>query len=241
MFRQKKVIALIPTGGSGARMGTDVKKQYLNLEGIEILNWTLKHISSSEWIDEIIVIVPKEDILEVTEKISVWIQVDCILKPIKVIPGGKTRQESVYLGLQAMEKYEEYVLIHDGVRPFVPIAFIERYLETLEQNKSLSGVVAGQRVTDTLKKVDKDHLITGTVDRDTIWSVQTPQVFRCAELIRAHAFALAHEVFVTDDAALLETLCESIAIVESPSNNIKITKPYDLELAKSILKSYPLE
>ena len=241
MFRQKKVIALIPSAGSGNRMGADVKKQYLKLDGKEILNWTIKHLLTSEWIDEAIVIVPAEDADEVEHKISEWILVDKIEKNVRVVVGGATRQDSVYCGLKSISENEGYVLIHDGVRPFVPIGLIERYLESLDKERQISGAVAGLRVTDTLKKVDTDKIIVETVDRMSVWSVQTPQVFEIDKLIQAHAFAQANAISATDDAALLELLGEKVTIIESTYENIKITKPFDLVLAESIFKDYRLE
>lgn len=241
MFRQKKVTALIPSAGSGNRMGADVKKQYLKLEGKEILNWTINHLLTSEWIDEAIVIVPADDVDSVAQKISEWVRVDKIEKNISVVAGGATRQDSVYCGLKSINDSEGYVLIHDGVRPFVPIELIGKYLESLDRERHISGVVAGMRVTDTLKRVDPHQIILETVDRASVWSVQTPQVFEIDKLVVAHAFAQANTISATDDAALLELLGEKVIIVESTSENIKITTPFDLVLAESIFKRYRLE
>ncbi len=241
MFRQKKVTALIPSAGSGNRMGADVKKQYLKLEGKEILNWTIKHLLNSEWIDEAIVIVPSEDVGTVKHKISEWVRIDKIEKNVSVVAGGVTRQDSVYCGLKSINGNEGYVLIHDGVRPFVPIELIGKYLEALDPEHHISGVVAGMRVTDTLKRVNENQIILETVDRASVWSVQTPQVFEIDKLVVAHGFAKANAISATDDAALLEFLGEKVIIVESTSENIKITKPFDLVLAESIFKRYRSE
>lgn len=236
MYRNKKTCALIPAAGSGTRMGMGIKKQYLTLNGKEILNWTLENLLGHDSIDEAVIIVPTEDLEEVLDKVTGWLDDARIKKPFKVIAGGTTRQASVYHGLLALDGHTDYVLIHDGVRPFVPHDQINAFLDAIMDN-GISGVIAGNQVTDTLKRVDNDQVIIETLDRASTWAVQTPQIFDCESLKAAHEVALERQLTATDDAALLEILGKRTKIVQSDAENIKITKPFDLIVAEAIMKA----
>lgn len=236
MYRLKKISALIPAAGSGTRMGMGLKKQYLTLHGKEILNWTLDNLLGHDCIDEAVIIVPAEDVEEVQEKVKRWFATSCISTPYKVVAGGETRQESVYRGLLALEQPTNYVLIHDGVRPFVPQQQITGFLDVIMDDQTIDGVIAGLRVTDTLKRVDEESIILETLDRACVWAVQTPQIFDYNLLRTAHEQASAMHLTTTDDAALIEALGRRTKIVESDASNIKITKPFDLIAAEAILK-----
>lgn len=236
MYLDKKVTILLPTAGAGTRMGGNVRKQYLLLREKEILRWTLEHLNKISYWDELFVIVPSEDVVDVNEKISEWL-FDTTRK-IMVIPGGETRQQSVLNGLKASGNDTEYVIVHDGVRPFIPIVKTETALKKLIETPVLYGIIAGVKVTDTLKSVNLAEVIESTVDREKIWAVQTPQIFRYKELVDAHYSATQQNIAVTDDAALLETMGNSVGIFESDRSNIKITEPYDLILADVLIDRY---
>ena len=240
MYRGKKIVALIPAAGMGTRMGTEQKKQFLMLGEKEILNWTITHLLCCLWIDQVVVIAPKEDVDNLESKINKWTNESEFLIPISVIEGGETRQESVYNGLISIQKMEispDFVLIHDGVRPFIPLEQMNLFFDIL-LDTSFKGVIAGTPVTDTLKKVDSTLKILETVDRSVTWAVQTPQVFEWTALNSAHKNALENKLNVTDDAALLELIGYESKIIECSSDNIKITKPFDLILAEFILNHY---
>ena len=241
MFNDKRVIALVPAAGIGQRMGAGQKKQYLKLKDREILEWTIKHVLSDAWIDEAVIIVPTEDLTDVCAKVVKWLGDFMRDKTVEVISGGVTLQESVYNGLRYIkEKYDEpmYVVIHDGVRPFFPQGKLVDFLEVLKNTSEIDGAIAGTEVTDTLKRIDDNMVILDTVDRATIWSVQTPQVFNFEALMAAHVFAIERKLSVTDDAALLEAVGKRSVIVPCPSDNIKITKPVDLIVAETLFESY---
>ena len=145
-----------------------------------------------------------------------------------VVPGGPRRQDSVRLGLEALGGCE-YVLVHDGPRPFVTHDLIERALEAARES---GAAVPAVPVTDTIKEAGADGFVTSTLDRSRLWAVQTPQAFRRDILLRAHAEITAD---VTDDAAMVEALGIPVRIFEGDRRNIKITTPQDLVLAEAML------
>lgn len=241
MFNEKCVIALIPAAGMGQRMGAGQRKQYLALNGREILHWTLSHVLLEKRIDEAVVIVPNEDVDEVRLKVEQWVSKMDTDVEVHVIVGGSTRQESVYNGLCLIKEKrgeDAYVVIHDGVRPFFPQRKLVEFLEAISSVPEIDGAIAGAEVTDTLKTIGEDKLILGTVDRSRVWSVQTPQVFNMSALLAAHIFAKEQSISVTDDAALLEAVGKKAMIIPCPSDNIKITKPVDLIIAETLFDSY---
>lgn len=241
MFNDKRVVALIPAAGMGQRMGAGQKKQYLKLNGKEILEWTLKHVISDVLIDEAIIIVPTDDLADVSSKVVGWLDGFERRSKVEIISGGTTRQESVFNGLcHVKKKYADpvYVVIHDGVRPFFPKGRLVDFLEVLKNSTEIDGAIAGAEVTDTLKRIDDNRVILGTVDRSRVWSVQTPQVFNFEALLDAHKFAVERNLSVTDDAALLEVVGRRAVIVPCPSDNIKITKPVDLIIAETLFETY---
>lgn len=232
MINDRKVAALIPAAGMGVRMGSGIKKQFLSLEDMEILNWTLLKMWQSEIIDEIIVMAPSTDLEEVIVKISRWQQNAGSSTPTKVILGGESRQASVFEGLKSVSEGVHIVVIQDGVRPFVPVEQLEEMCLKLS---ACDGVVVALRSTDTLKQVDEKGVITGTIDRDKVWSVQTPQVFNYDKLLKAHELSHSQGFVATDDASLIEHMGGTVVVVESKKTNIKITTPFDLYIAKAIL------
>lgn len=237
MIRDKRIGALIPAAGSGTRMGGNQRKQYMMLKGREILEWTLCRLLPDSQIDEVKIIVPEEDVVLVSNKVAAWQLQYGFSAEIQVIAGGETRQASVYNGLSALKEDVDYVVIHDGVRPFAKSEWVEQYIAKLENNPEVAGIIAGTAVTDTLKSVDQNHVISGTVDRSQIWAVQTPQIFKYKTLKKAHEEAFMKNAVVTDDAAILELSGHHVIIEPSDPSNIKITKPFDLVLAEVILNS----
>lgn len=240
MYKNKRIVALVPAAGSGTRMGMNQKKQFLELEGKEILNWTLKHLLLCALIDEVVVIAPAEDCAELAVKISEWKVSDGFIIPIHVVEGGQTRQLSVKNGLNFLDHYQknfEYVLIHDGVRPFLPYDQIQVFLDEFS-NRAIKGVIAATPVTDTLKQVNDSLEIVETIDRSKAWAVQTPQVFDYKTLHTCHFSVEAENATATDDAALLEKFGFTCGVLKCNDHNIKITKPFDLLVAEAILRVY---
>jgi len=226
---------IIVAGGNGSRMAAVKKKQYILIDEIPILTRTLKAFDQANQIDNIILVVPKED------------QEYCQLKilnpynfkhPIHIIQGGKKRQESVFNGLtylkeQKILKQDAIILIHDGVRPFVKNEIIEKSIQGAKQNGACIPVV---KLTDTIKEVTQNSLIMKTLDRENLYSAQTPQAFKFNLIFSAFEHAIKHSFTGTDDASIVEYFGHSVVICEGSKLNIKITTPDDLILGNYILK-----
>ena len=224
-----KVAAIIPAAGSGSRMGLPSPKQFFELEGVPILIHTLQVFQQVESIGLIIVVVPCENCTWVEEQVQKY----NLSKVFKVIAGGKHRQDSVLAGLEVLPLEIELVLVHDGVRPFVPVSVIENCLKEAEKNGAAMVAVP---VKDTLKAVSRDNVIEQTIDRSGVWQAQTPQAAKVSLLKKAFADVIKHKDFIaTDEAALLERVNIPVKVVEGSEKNIKITRPEDLILAKAIL------
>lgn len=224
-----KVAAIIPAAGSGLRMGLPAPKQFLELGGIPVLIHTLRVFQQIGAIGHIIVVVPQES-CSVTRDLVLHYQLD---KIDAVIAGGKERQDSVFAGLEILPAEVELVLVHDGVRPFVPVSVVENCL--LEAEKS-GAAMAAVPVKDTLKSVSSRNVIMDTVDRSGVWQAQTPQAASKSLLKKAYNAAAAEKNFVaTDEAGLLQLIGQPVKVVEGSELNIKITRAEDLVLAKAIL------
>jgi 2-C-methyl-D-erythritol 4-phosphate cytidylyltransferase len=227
-----KRIAIVPAAGMGKRMGGSINKQYLLLADKPILAHTLDFFQQAEFIDEIYPVVPQEEInycrTNVVEKYG-------IDKVKQIVAGGAERQNSVLNALRAISAdADDIVLIHDGVRPFVPLAAIRRSMEiACEYNGALVAVP----VKDTVKVVN-DAFAVDTPPRETLWLAQTPQTFRYGIIRTAHELAEAEGFLGTDDSSLLERHGMKVHIVIGDYRNIKITTPEDLVLAEAILTIY---
>jgi 2-C-methyl-D-erythritol 4-phosphate cytidylyltransferase len=223
------VTVLIPAAGQGRRMGTALSKQYLEVGDRPILAHTLAVFQQHPKIDQIYVIASPEAVdycrAEIVERFA-------LSKVKAVVAGGPERQSSVWLGLQACDAGEDdLVLVHDGVRPLLTGACIDRLLTVVAK---VGACVVAVPVKDTIKEVESG-MVRSTPDRQRLWQVQTPQGFRAGLLRRAHQQALREGYRGTDDAALVERLGETVAVVEGDYRNIKITTAEDLLLASALL------
>lgn len=229
-----KYAAIVLSAGRGKRMNSTVPKQYLLLNGKPVLYYSLLAFENS-MVDEIILVTGEEDIAycqkEIVERYN-------IRKVKSIVAGGKERYHSVFCGLQELERREsqaEYVMIHDGARPFVDNAMIERCAESVEIYKAC---VAGMPVKDTIKIADEDLFAAQTPKRSDVWMVQTPQVFERDLIYQAYRNIMAREqsgnlISVTDDAMVVETVTAcKVKMVMGSYENIKITTPEDLEIAQ---------
>lgn len=233
MYDGKKIGAIIPAAGMGNRMKTTEKKQFMMLENREILEWTLINILKSETIDMIWVVVPLESVCVVEVKVAKWIEKYGFIQPINVIEGGSNRQESVYKAINCIPSSFEWVVVHDGVRPFVDSKWLDRNLNHMTE---FDSIVSATPSTDTLKIVDTSHIVQKTLNRDEIWSVQTPQVFKREILKDVHEKAKKDNFFGTDDASLMEKYNYKVLLCEGEKSNIKITSPMDLIIGRAILE-----
>lgn len=235
---EKKYAAIVLSAGKGTRMNSAVPKQYLMLEGKPVLYYSLLAFEKS-MVEEIILVTGKDDIeycqKEIVEKYG-------FNKVKAVIAGGKERYHSVFCGLTELNKEKcppDYVMIHDGARPFVNDSIIFRCAEAV---KKFQACVAGMPVKDTIKIADEQLFAKETPERKYVWQVQTPQVFEFPLICQAYQELLDREdngesFAITDDAMVLETICHrKVKLVEGSYENIKITTPEDLKIADVFLQ-----
>ena len=226
-----KTVAIIPAAGSGLRMENERPKQFLDVDGRPLLAVTLEKFQVCPIIHTIILVVPEKDVAYSESEI---VERHRLTKVGKVVAGGVRRQDSVRLGIEASEGDCELVLIHDGVRPLVAPDLIVRAVEAAQKNRA---VITGLAAKETVKEIDQDALVVRTYDREKIWLVQTPQVFRYEDILMAHRRAVEEGwEEVTDDALLVERVGIPVKVVEGSEDNIKVTTPQDLELVQLLLK-----
>ncbi|NDJ20731.1 2-C-methyl-D-erythritol 4-phosphate cytidylyltransferase [Nostoc sp. B(2019)] len=221
---------LIPAAGIGKRMGSNRNKLLLTVRSQPIIAWTLKAAEAASKISWIGIISQPTD----------WPDFKIILadlkltKPVELIQGGSTRQESVYNGLQALPADAKQVLIHDGARCLVTPDLFNSCAEAI---RHCPGLIAAVPVKDTIKVVDDNGLIQSTPDRRQLWAAQTPQGFDVKLLKQCHAEGVRLGWEVTDDAALFERCGIEVQIVQGEETNLKVTTPQDLAIAEFILRS----
>ena len=241
-----KRTAIVLSAGSGKRMNTETKKQYLLIKDKPIIYYSLDTFQQSSIIDEIVLVASADDMSFVKEEI---VDKYGFTKVNHIVSGGKERYNSVYNGLMCC-KDSEYVFIHDGARPFITEEILKRTMGVLEEYGS---AVVGMPVKDTIKIVDEDNVVLDTPNRKTVWQVQTPQCFKADIVIPAYQKLIDEEnsgellkrgIQVTDDAMVVETFYSeemsdnfSVRLVEGSYENIKITTPDDLKVAEVFLQS----
>ncbi len=223
------VVAVVPSAGQGTRMGGSTRKQYLSLGGVPLLAITLQVLQQISSIREIILSVPQDDIDECRRNI---VEAFALGKVTQIVSGGIRRQDSVRNGLLAISHPPDLVLIHDGVRPFIQGEIVERCIGCAQQT---GAAVVAMPIHDTVKRVDEQHVILETLNREELWQIQTPQVFRYDSLFAAHQRAQQERWEATDDAALIERAGHPVSVVEGSCFNIKITRPDDLIVGEAIL------
>ncbi len=214
-----KTGAVIVAAGSGKRMGTGIPKQFILLNDKPILLHTAEKFEACPQIDEIIVVTGQKDISLTKD----------ILKDIKklkaVVPGGAERQNSVFNGLEALSPNIDYVLIHDGVRPFIEIKDIQKIIKEVKKYKAC---VMGVKTKDTIKICSPEGFVENTPDRSLLWNAQTPQAFETKTIKAAYGKIIADGVLVTDDSMAAEYIGIKVKMTEGSYSNIKITTPEDL-------------
>ena len=220
--------AIIAAAGSSTRFGEN--KQTQKILDVPVLIHTLRAYEASDCIDEIIIVTKKEDV-ELWKK---QCKLFSIKKVTRIIEGGKTRQESVLCGFEAIDKKSKFVAIADGARCLVtPMNINDVCFAAYKHN----AATAAHKATDTIKIARSGRFIESSPNRDTVWSAQTPQVFK-TNLYRAAAYtALKEGVEATDDNSLVEFIGHPIYLVECGAQNIKITTKDDIIIAQSILQA----
>lgn len=222
-----QVSAIIAAGGQGRRMNSSISKQFLNIKGHPILYYTLNKFEKMDKIKSIVLVTSSDDFDYTREIIKRY-----RFKKIKIVKGGKERQDSVYNGLRELSPQTDIVVIHDGVRPFVPIKIIENSISAAVKFKAVGAAVP---VKDTIKVVGENNTIKTTPDRKTLWAMQTPQSFSYNVIMKAYDKAMYEGFYGTDDTVLVERLGLPVKIIEGAYENIKITTPEDMIFAETFI------
>jgi 2-C-methyl-D-erythritol 4-phosphate cytidylyltransferase len=225
------VTAIVLAAGAGQRIGADVSKMYLSIAGRPLVLRALDRMFAAKSIEEVILVVGENEL----ETCAAMLRRDAALvnRPWVLQSGGSTRQQSARRGLEKVDAVADIIVIHDGARPFVSAALIDRLVEAAAEK---GAAVAGLPVRDTIKVVGSDGLIQSTPERRSLWEVQTPQVFKRELIIAAHAAAAIKGVEATDDAMVVEQFGKPVFVLEGERSNIKITLPEDIWLAEMMIR-----
>ncbi len=228
LAKTMQVSVILPAAGLGTRMGKSAKKQFLQLDGAPILVHTLRRFAGIESVAEIIVACRAEDM----DEVRAMVESEPQAKPVRLVEGGDSRQESVEHALATVADTVDLVAVHDAVRPFADEVMIRKVIE----EASVAGAaIAGIVPVDTVKQVHLAKIQT-TISRDRLVLAQTPQAFHTALLKQAFAKAREDGFIGTDESSLVERLDSvEVHVVPGSDRNIKITKPTDLDLARHYL------
>jgi 2-C-methyl-D-erythritol 4-phosphate cytidylyltransferase len=212
-------------------MGSEVPKQFLELDGVPIVLLTLRRLMECRDISEFLIATRGEE----TDSLEQRLAKEKFSGTVRVVKGGETRQQSVGNALAQVSSDAELVLVHDAVRPFVTTEQVQR---VIAEARTRGAAILGIPAIDTIKEVRRSSLpqdvalISATIPREKIVLAQTPQVFRTMLLKEAFARAEQDGVTASDEAALVERLGHDVYVVQGSERNIKITKPADMELAR---------
>src|SRR5271169_1879497 len=232
-----RVTAILPAAGLGTRMGADTPKQFLSLDGVPLLLFTLRRLAACPAITDFVISTRAEEIDAVTASVASL----NLGRPVRVVRGGDTRQDSVANALTEVPSESDLILVHDAVRPLVTRAQIERVIAEAE---ACDAAILGVPAMDTVKEVKRTTpqggssdvaLITATIPRERVVLAQTPQVFRTSVLLEAFARARQDGVTASDEAGLVERMGHDVHVVVGSERNLKITRPGDIELAEFYL------
>ena len=218
---------IIPAAGQGKRMGAGKNKLLLELNNIPVLIHSLKVFEEDELCEGIILAVNPLDVAEFKS----LLKKHKVKKVLDLVPGGKERQDSIYNALKTV-KNDGIILVHDAARPFILKKHIHRLLDTAQKT---GAAIIGVPAKDTMKTV-RDQVVMATVERSSLWAVQTPQAFRFSILYKAYERAEKDHFIGTDDASLVERISHPVTMVEGDYDNIKLTTQEDLFFAQAILK-----
>ncbi len=232
VFMERKNTAIVLAAGQGKRMNSKVQKQFLELGGKPLLYYSLKCFQDSGMIRDIILVTGAESVPFCKEEI---VEKYGLTKVTKVIPGGKERYDSVYEGLLSCEN-SDFVLIHDGARPFITEEIIRRGIQGVEKT---GACVIGMPSKDTVKIADTQGYVAETPERSSVWTIQTPQIFEYNLIREAHEKIRCRDMSaITDDAMVVEQETGvKVVLVEGSYKNLKITTPEDLDIAEIFLKA----
>src|SRR6202521_1148888 len=229
------VTAILPAAGLGTRMGTEMPKQFLELDGVPLLIFTLRRLAACPAITDYVIATGAEEV----DAIAASVAKENLGRPVRVVRGGDTRQDSVANALSEVPSDADLILVHDAVRPLVTRDQIER---VIAEAVSCDAAILGVPAMETVKEVKRASLpadvalITATIPRERVVLAQTPQVFRATLLLEAFARARADGVSASDEAGLVERIGHDVHVVVGSERNLKITRPGDMELAEFYLR-----
>ena len=229
------VTAILPAAGLGTRMGADTPKQFLALDGVPLLLFALRRLAACPAIAEFVIATRAEEVDSVTASVAS----ENLGRPVHVVRGGDTRQDSVANALAEVSPEADLILVHDAVRPLVTVSQIER---VIAEAASCDAAILGIPAMDTVKEVKRASLptdvalITATIPRERVVLAQTPQVFLASLLLEAFARARQDGVTASDEAGLVERIGRDVHVVVGSERNLKITRPGDMELAEFYLR-----
>ncbi len=221
--------AILVAGGSGERFGGDVPKQYQMVAGRPLMAWTVEQFEKASSIDEIIIVVAEDYLLYVNNQVINPFKFE---KVVKIVPGGENRTESVCRGLESLPISTGYVAVHDAVRPLVKPSDINAVVLEAASHRA---AILGRPVAETIKRVRED-MILATVDREYLFTAETPQVFQYDLLKQAYEKGMKDNQAMTDDAAMVEAYGFKVKLVPSTGPNPKVTAKDDLDFVRFILE-----
>lgn len=229
-----RIAAIVPAAGLGTRMGADQPKQFLELDGMPLIIFTLRRLAASPAITDFFISTRAEDVMSVQDKVAKA----ALGRPARVVHGGDTRQQSVANALAQVDPSTEIVLVHDAVRPFVTREQIER---VIAEARARGAAILGIPAVDSVKEVKRASLpadvalISATVPRERIVLAQTPQAFQYPLLRDAFRKAQRDGVTASDESALVERFGQDVYVVQGSERNLKITRASDMDLARFYL------
>jgi 2-C-methyl-D-erythritol 4-phosphate cytidylyltransferase len=230
-----RIAAILPAAGLGTRMGAEMPKQFLELDGLPLVVFTLRRLAECPALTHFYIATLPEEVAGLERRLGQ----EKLGRPVRVLRGGATRQESVARALAEVPADTDLVVVHDAVRPLVTREQVER---SIEQAGACGAAIVGVPASDTIKEVKRGSLpkdvalITATIHRERIVLAQTPQVFKTALLKEAFARAAQDGFTASDEASLVERLGHEVRVVQGSERNLKITRPGDLELARFFLQ-----
>lgn len=223
------VTAVVVSAGRSERMRASVSKQFLPVCDVPVIARTLSAFEACRTVGEVVVVARLDDMVEIAQLVKEY----GFAKVVRIVPGGRTRQQSAMAGVRAMNESTAFVAVHDGARPLVTPACIDRIVRAAAEKRAVSAAV---RCKDTVKIADEKGAVLSTPDRGRLWNIQTPQVFEKSLYQRALETALEEKADYTDDCQLVEHAGGKVYLEDGEYTNIKITTPEDIAVAEAILR-----
>lgn len=230
-----RTVAILPAAGLGTRMGAEMPKQFLELNGVPLVVFTLRRLATCPEISEFLVATRAEEADTLRAKLAK----ENLGRPVRVVRGGGSRHESVGNALSAIGDDAEIVVVHDAVRPLVTSEQVERVIAAAREH---GAAILGIPALDTVKEVKRTSLpgdvalITATIPRERVVLAQTPQAFRVSLLREAYANAARDGYIASDEAGLVERVGHDVYVVVGSARNLKVTRPGDMELVRFYLE-----